>query len=227
MPADDRTALLRAVLESPDEDAPRLVFADWLDEHGESERAWFIRRQLEPGYVPDWLACDRQSPDQNGVRPCTREQRAHADLLPGWRLVGWNSKVGAACYSAQQDYPRVRVLIEVTFRGGFVYEVACDGDVWLTHGDELCAHSPIRRVTLTTRVSARVYAWVWESDSEARSSPRRFRAVLTRPGEGGQQVKVGQTIYFPHLTDFDTDVGYLTLLQANWPGVEFTLPPQA
>jgi uncharacterized protein (TIGR02996 family) len=25
---------LRAICESPDDDAPRLVFADWLDEHG-------------------------------------------------------------------------------------------------------------------------------------------------------------------------------------------------
>ncbi len=38
--------LLRAVCESPDDDTPRLVFADWLDENGESERAEFIRVQI-------------------------------------------------------------------------------------------------------------------------------------------------------------------------------------
>jgi uncharacterized protein (TIGR02996 family) len=31
----DREALLRAVCENPDDDTPRLVFADWLEEHGE------------------------------------------------------------------------------------------------------------------------------------------------------------------------------------------------
>ncbi len=36
-------ALLQAVLERPGDDAPRLVYADWLDEHGESDRADFIR----------------------------------------------------------------------------------------------------------------------------------------------------------------------------------------
>jgi uncharacterized protein (TIGR02996 family) len=41
----DHDALLRAVLESPADDAPRLVYADWLDEHGQSERAEFIRLQ--------------------------------------------------------------------------------------------------------------------------------------------------------------------------------------
>jgi uncharacterized protein (TIGR02996 family) len=43
----DREALLRAICASPEEDTPRLMFADWLDEHGESERAEFIRLQCE------------------------------------------------------------------------------------------------------------------------------------------------------------------------------------
>jgi uncharacterized protein (TIGR02996 family) len=46
--ATTREALLRAVCDSPDDDAPRLVFADWLEENGdENERAWaeFIRVQ--------------------------------------------------------------------------------------------------------------------------------------------------------------------------------------
>jgi uncharacterized protein (TIGR02996 family) len=42
----DRIALLQNVIAHPDEDAPRLVFADWLDEHGEADRAAFIRLQV-------------------------------------------------------------------------------------------------------------------------------------------------------------------------------------
>jgi uncharacterized protein (TIGR02996 family) len=41
----DHDALLRAVLESPADDAPRLVLADWLEEHGHPDRAEFIRLQ--------------------------------------------------------------------------------------------------------------------------------------------------------------------------------------
>ena len=37
---------LRAICEAPDDDAPRLVFADFLDETGEPERAEFIRLQV-------------------------------------------------------------------------------------------------------------------------------------------------------------------------------------
>ena len=43
----DEDALLRAICESPDEDGPRLVCSDWLEEHGQPERAEFIRVQLE------------------------------------------------------------------------------------------------------------------------------------------------------------------------------------
>ena len=38
--------LLAAVVANPDDDGPRLVLADWYDEHGEPERAEFIRVQI-------------------------------------------------------------------------------------------------------------------------------------------------------------------------------------
>src|SRR5581483_5981629 len=43
----DRGAFLRAIRDRPHDDAPRLVYADWLDEHGDPERAEFIRTQCE------------------------------------------------------------------------------------------------------------------------------------------------------------------------------------
>jgi uncharacterized protein (TIGR02996 family) len=43
----DGAALLRAVLADPGDDAPRLVYADWLEENGQPERAEFIRVQCE------------------------------------------------------------------------------------------------------------------------------------------------------------------------------------
>src|SRR5579871_38256 len=40
-------ALLASIEENPNEDTPRLAFADWLDEHGQAIRAEFIRLQCE------------------------------------------------------------------------------------------------------------------------------------------------------------------------------------
>ncbi|MBN9521473.1 TIGR02996 domain-containing protein [bacterium] len=38
-------ALLRAVLADPDADTPRLVYADWCDDHGQPDRAALVRHQ--------------------------------------------------------------------------------------------------------------------------------------------------------------------------------------
>jgi uncharacterized protein (TIGR02996 family) len=38
---------LQAIIESPDDDAPRLIFADWLEENGQEARAELIRVQIE------------------------------------------------------------------------------------------------------------------------------------------------------------------------------------
>jgi uncharacterized protein (TIGR02996 family) len=40
-------AFLRAIVARPDDDTPRLVYADWLEEHGDADRAEFIRGQCE------------------------------------------------------------------------------------------------------------------------------------------------------------------------------------
>jgi uncharacterized protein (TIGR02996 family) len=43
----EEDALLRAIHTNPDDDTPRLVYADWLDENGQPERAELIRVQIE------------------------------------------------------------------------------------------------------------------------------------------------------------------------------------
>jgi uncharacterized protein (TIGR02996 family) len=47
MTTTDELALLRTICEQPDCDVPRLVYADWSEEHGQPERAEFIRLQIE------------------------------------------------------------------------------------------------------------------------------------------------------------------------------------
>ena len=43
----ERDAFLRTIAANPDDDAPRLIFSDWLEENGEPERAEFMRTQCE------------------------------------------------------------------------------------------------------------------------------------------------------------------------------------
>ena len=53
-----REAFLRAIYDAPDDNTPRLVYADWLDEHGDPDRAALIRAQCESDRLPvegrDW-----------------------------------------------------------------------------------------------------------------------------------------------------------------------------
>jgi uncharacterized protein (TIGR02996 family) len=46
-------AFLADIIEHPDDDAPRLVFADWLDDRGDEARAEFIRLQCRLASNPD------------------------------------------------------------------------------------------------------------------------------------------------------------------------------
>src|SRR5262245_19015896 len=54
MKSAEADALLAAVLNRPEDDAPRLIYADWLDEHGRPERAAFIRIQVEHSRLPKY-----------------------------------------------------------------------------------------------------------------------------------------------------------------------------
>ena len=94
--------LLRAVIAAPDDDAPRLVYADWLDEQGDSDRAAFIRAQCDLARLP---AADPRRPD------LAARQRELLDQH-GWV---WAEELG----------PKVR---EWAFHRGFVERVEMDLD---------------------------------------------------------------------------------------------------
>jgi uncharacterized protein (TIGR02996 family) len=68
----DADRFLATIIATPDDDVPRLVFADWLEEHGDADRAEFIRLQCA-------IARD-------GARPGERER---ADALQAANRKRW------------------------------------------------------------------------------------------------------------------------------------------
>jgi uncharacterized protein (TIGR02996 family) len=50
--AEDGKAMLRHICEAPRDDARRLVFADWLEEHGWPEQAEYVRGSVQPAGPP-------------------------------------------------------------------------------------------------------------------------------------------------------------------------------
>jgi uncharacterized protein (TIGR02996 family) len=118
----EAAAFLQDVIDHPDDDTPRLVFADWLGEHGEPERGEFIRLQCERARLP--ADDERQSPLQ------ARELRLLAQYGATWRS-------------------RHPLLHQGRFRRGFIEFVQSSAKELLEQGRELFALAPIRDVCLT------------------------------------------------------------------------------
>ncbi|VTR97179.1 Repeat-companion domain protein OS=Isosphaera pallida (strain ATCC 43644 / DSM 9630 / IS1B) GN=Isop_0537 PE=4 SV=1 [Gemmata massiliana] len=88
-------AFLRAIFDAPDDDTPRLVYADFLQEQGDEDRAEFIRVQCELALKPWDESTDRVR------RLVTRERELSVRLFPD----------GAPCecvYSGEIDRSPVR-----------------------------------------------------------------------------------------------------------------------
>jgi uncharacterized protein (TIGR02996 family) len=116
-------ALLQTILAEPQEDAPRLVFADWLDDNGQPERAEFIRLQIEvaTGSVPP--------------RRRAELYRRQDDLLRAHELA-W---VG----------PLADLVQRARFVRGFVERVTVTAEGFLQDGPQLFDLAPVRHVILT------------------------------------------------------------------------------
>jgi uncharacterized protein (TIGR02996 family) len=78
MPYPENPALLAAVIADAEDDAPRLVYADWLDEHGDPDRAAFIRNQC--------ALFDTSPADPDYVNLTERRLEIRAAML--WRRLG-------------------------------------------------------------------------------------------------------------------------------------------
>ena len=93
----DEKALLAAIAAHPLDDAPRLVFADWLDEQGgkaNAARAEFIRTQCElellPTYDPRYAALEKREREllkawrKEWVKPLGTKFRQDAEFSRGF-----------------------------------------------------------------------------------------------------------------------------------------------
>jgi len=65
---DEREAFLVAIRAAPEDDTPRLAFADWLQEHGDEPQTEFIRVQVKLARLADGDLGSRIY--ENGSRSC-------------------------------------------------------------------------------------------------------------------------------------------------------------
>lgn len=209
----DRDSFLRAIIENPQDDALRLIFADWLDEHGDSGRTEFIRVQVElekfsEDHEKTWqlygMGIDLSKPWFKEPEGWTPELQKSADrflelkkreqeLLDQAGRLTWFSELGV-------PWPDVLPI----FRRGFVAEITCTCADFIQHREALLRVTPLERVTLTQVVfgdfgpdfteegprTAFVYPDA-ESRSYALPSPED---LVVRPGSLPLEVRNGQLI---------------------------------
>src|SRR5438067_6215579 len=82
MPTEE--AFIQAIVADAEGDAPRLIYADWLDEQGESERAEFIRVQIALARMDE---DDERRPELE-VRERELQRRQWEEWEPKLRCLG-------------------------------------------------------------------------------------------------------------------------------------------
>jgi uncharacterized protein (TIGR02996 family) len=134
--------LLRAVIASPEDDAPRLILADYLDEQGECDRAEFIRVQcaLARDDFDDSECRILKGLDRSCGCPCCALRRRERELLAAPQKGSPNRRVQfdthanawawlAPCRPLVPD--GARYCDHVEFRRGFVHTVRCRMEDWI------------------------------------------------------------------------------------------------
>lgn len=224
----DHATFLRAIIAAPDDDLPRLVYADYLDERGDP-RGEFIRLQIALANGE----CDSKpclTPDAPACYQCRRHRRERQLLRQHrwtWADFLFDDMATRECPACAEGgiYDSETALIEcrtcdstgrvpdegaIEFRRGFVEEIACTWNDFCQHADAIRAATPLRRVRLTTRPNFASMATPEFNSEVIRSHPSmqfRYR---------GREYTLARE---------DTGRGVLPMLNAIWPGIEFELPP--
>lgn len=126
-----KQAFLDHIREDPTNNDIRLIFADWLEDHGEPKRAEFIRVQVEI----DGLECNHTG--FAGCRWCHLRARA----LTLGRGEQAEKATGVSLLALTQ-------IPDLITRRGFVTRAGCDIDTWVQHRVELVRNNPIEEVQL-------------------------------------------------------------------------------
>jgi uncharacterized protein (TIGR02996 family) len=219
---DDERGFINAIIESPDCDTVRLVYADWLEERGQMERAEFIRLSIAHDGVPKTRTPEMPHHEW-------RQIRDRAESLFDWNWRDWFPSHAAA--------PRTLIYLianKASINGGtecenlivdrgFVAEIRCTLAQFMgwrcsqcrlpgrycreCHGTgttpglarTLFGHHPVTRVVLDREPNEDGGEWQWASAAD--TSDWRFHVhrsalpmEIAKHLQGGRSVKESRSI---------------------------------
>ena len=190
--------LLLEILENPDDDLIRLVYADWLEDHGQEDRAELIR-----------VGCARARSDVDARedplyhRECELYALDHVRqvMLPPGFDIEWGKHVhndGVPWEGWLWKTPRIvhlnRYVVSPILDRGFIGAINAPEDALLLHFETLWAMHPIRRVEVfckrPTEDEHVGFSWLneaffedtaWPDDDETAIIPQDFYDLLPPP----------------------------------------------
>ncbi len=152
----DHAAFIRAICEEPDNDLPRLIYADFLDENGEGERAEFIRVQFELAANEKQCSCHITAPSH--CYGCQLRRREHLLLMHHFAYL----KFGDLTLTST-DNPNPTGQPTMVYRRGFLHTIRASAAEWQrligpeiqhydwpeTIGQQILRQHPVERVEFT------------------------------------------------------------------------------
>jgi uncharacterized protein (TIGR02996 family) len=143
----DWPAFLAAIVADPDDDTARLVAADFLEEHGDPDRAAFVRAQVELARLE--AAGRGKTREADELR---KREKAYLGPLSVVR-IWWAAEDCPELVKLNYTAGRLEIVGDgadrVTWRRGFIEAVTCPALVWLRYGEAVRKRNPVRDVTLT------------------------------------------------------------------------------
>src|SRR5579884_2002891 len=186
-------AFIRAICEAPHDDAPRLIYADWLEEQGQTDRAEFIRIQCQFAR----LMVTEPKPDMGALL-----SRAVDLLREHWNewvgplraIVGpWRDRYGERWMGEEYHFDGMH-----RFQRGFVDSLSLDTEDYLRNVEALKRLAPLRELRLWG--AGRCAKRLANEPELARLSVLSFVDYYSAPLTAGDMAALANSPYLDRLT---------------------------
>lgn len=206
----DGTALQAAIRACPDDDAPRLVYADWLQENGDESRAEFIRAQIA---VARGESARTVLYRFRVAKLLTAHGREWFPECSGWGVTPHPNKFRE--FSQHQLYHAALVS------RGFLSHIRCRMRDWERLGPTLVMSQPLEHVTIGDREVAEE----WSEDEDGNDEFQGLRWDMGSDGAWDQiPPHIHKYLLWEYYTDDDSARSDLSQACLAWARAESQAP---
>jgi uncharacterized protein (TIGR02996 family) len=223
----DGEALLAAIIANRDDDTPRFIYADCLEEHGQGDRAEFIRVQCEMARLVEPNMSIVGSKGGIPIRGCDacRSRWASPLTVDADQAIESPQEAGPGMWVYAPTPCRYHLLkrrsdwlLTMSFEKGgwtplsfatimrwdrgFPVEMSMLALFWPRHGDELCRTHPLERIHLTG-----AFIEPWHEFTSTNTFGDQFGLIA------GKGIALPGSMW----------INNRTVLQTRWPRIDFDI----